>query len=70
MLRKENKKAITIQAIGYRIVVYFVEETFPDITTMTEILSLDVPNTICGIGDLINKVDQLKRVRHILNTER
>lgn len=69
MLRKEIKKAITIQAVVYRIVVYFVEETFPDVTTMTEILSFDVPSTTCGIGGLINKMDQLKRVRHVLNTE-
>lgn len=69
MLRKESKKAITIQAIGYRVIVYFIEETFPGITTMTEILSFDVPNTICSIADLISKIDQLKRVRHVLDTE-
>lgn len=68
MLRKENKKAISIQAVGYRTVVYFVEETSPDVTTMIEILSFDVPNTICGLGDLINKMDQLKEVCHIFHT--
>ncbi|KAG1135655.1 hypothetical protein G6F37_012419 [Rhizopus arrhizus] len=69
MLRKENKKAISIQAIGYRVIVYFVEETFLGVTTMSEILSFDVPSTICSIADLINKMDQLKRVRHVLDTE-
>ncbi|KAI9477828.1 MAG: hypothetical protein EXX96DRAFT_608461 [Benjaminiella poitrasii] len=37
MLRKENKKAISIQAIGYRVIVYFIEDTFSDVTTMSEI---------------------------------
>lgn len=69
MLRKENKKAITIQAIGYRVIVYFIEETFPGITTMTEMLSFNVPNIICSIADLISKIDQLKRARHVFDTE-
>ncbi|GAA5796739.1 hypothetical protein HPULCUR_002114 [Helicostylum pulchrum] len=69
LLRKENKKAISIQAIGYRVVIYFIEETFPGVTIMSEILSFNVPSTICGIAGLINKIDQLKRVRHILDTE-
>jgi hypothetical protein len=36
---------------------------------MSEILSFDVPSTICSIVDLINNMDQLKRVRHVLHTE-
>lgn len=51
VLRKENKKTITIQAVGYNTVVYLVEESFPDVTTMTKILSFDVPKTICALGD-------------------
>lgn len=43
MLRKENKKAFSIQAIGYKVIIYFIEETFAGVTTMTEILSFDVP---------------------------
>lgn len=36
---------------------------------MTEILSFDVPRTICDIADLINKINQLKKVSHALDTE-
>ncbi|KAI9273764.1 hypothetical protein BY458DRAFT_489413 [Sporodiniella umbellata] len=36
---------------------------------MTEILSFDVPRTICDIADLVNKIDQLKKVSHALDTE-
>ncbi|KAI8890562.1 hypothetical protein K501DRAFT_328517 [Backusella circina FSU 941] len=69
MLRKENKKAISIQAIGYRVIIYFIEEAFPSVTIMSEILSFDVPRTICDIAGLVNKMDQLKRVCHALDTE-
>ncbi|OBZ80893.1 hypothetical protein A0J61_11057 [Choanephora cucurbitarum] len=43
MLRKENKKAIPIQAIGYRVIIYFIGKAFPGVTIMSEILSFDVP---------------------------
>lgn len=51
VLRKENKKTIILQAVGYETVVYLVEEFFPDVTTMTEILSFDVPKTISALGN-------------------
>jgi hypothetical protein len=41
MGRKENKKAI-----GYEIIVYFIQKTFLDVTTLTETLSFNEPNII------------------------
>ncbi|KAI7887290.1 uncharacterized protein EV154DRAFT_15267 [Mucor mucedo] len=69
MLRKENKKAISIQAVGYKVIIYFIEEAFPDVTIMYEILSFNGPRTIYDIADLIDTVNQLKRVCHALDTE-
>ncbi|ORE05530.1 hypothetical protein BCV72DRAFT_139170 [Rhizopus microsporus var. microsporus] len=45
VLKKENKKAVTMQAVRYRTVFYFAKETFPNVTTMTKTLSFGVPKT-------------------------
>lgn len=57
MLRRANRKMISIQSIGYRTIVYFVEETFLEVTTMTSILSFDVSTG--NLGDLLSKTDFL-----------
>lgn len=61
MLRKANRKMIFIQSIRYRTIVYFVEETFLEITTMTSILSFDVPRTAGDLDDLLSKTDSFKK---------
>ena len=61
MLRKSNRKAIVIQCIGYTIVFYLLLEQ-NGITIMADILKINIPKNITEIGDLLQKVDVLKRI--------
>jgi hypothetical protein len=69
MLRKANRKVISIQSIGYRTIVYFVEETFLKITALTGILSFDAPRTTDDLGYLLSKIDSLKKVCHLYHND-
>ncbi|CEP15334.1 hypothetical protein [Parasitella parasitica] len=62
MLRKNNRKVIVVQCIGYHMVFYLVSAFTEEITQMAEILSIDVPTEISQIGCLLQKVDDFKRL--------
>jgi hypothetical protein len=61
MLRKSNRKAIAVQCIGYTIVFYLLLEQ-NGITIMADILKINISKNITEIGDLLQKVDDLKRI--------
>ncbi|KAF7721221.1 hypothetical protein EC973_005097 [Apophysomyces ossiformis] len=62
MLRKNNRKVIVVQCIGYHMVFYLVPAFTEEITQLAEILSIDVPKEIGQIGCLLQKVDDFKRL--------
>ena len=62
MLRKNNRKVILVQCIGYHTVFYLVSAFTEEITQLAEILSIDVPKEIGQIGCLLQKVDDFKRL--------
>lgn len=62
MLRKANRKVLVVQCIGYTMIFYLVSEHSYGITTMAELLTIDVPKYISEIGGLLQKVDDLKRL--------
>lgn len=62
MLRKNNRKVIVVQCIGYHMVFYLVSAFTEEITQLAEILSIDVPKEIGQIGCLLQKVDDFKRL--------
>ncbi|ORE05957.1 hypothetical protein BCV72DRAFT_305977 [Rhizopus microsporus var. microsporus] len=62
MLRKNNRKVIVVQCIGYHMVFYLVSAFTEEITQLAEILSVDVPKEIGQIGCLLQKVDDFKRL--------
>ncbi|KAG1138124.1 hypothetical protein G6F37_010805 [Rhizopus arrhizus] len=62
MLRKNNRKVIVVQCIGYHLVFYLVSTFTEEITQLAGILSIDVPKEIGQIGCLLQKVDDFKRL--------
>ncbi|KAI9022192.1 hypothetical protein CLU79DRAFT_719170 [Phycomyces nitens] len=62
MLRKNNRKVIVVQCIGYHMVFYLVSAFTEEITQLAEILSIDVPKEIGQIGCLLQKVNDFKRL--------
>ncbi|KAI9324584.1 hypothetical protein BD770DRAFT_335016, partial [Pilaira anomala] len=62
MLKKANRRVLVVQCIGYTMIFYLVSEHSYGITTMAELLTIDVPKCISEIGGLLQKVDDLKRL--------
>lgn len=68
MLRKRNTKSIALQCIGYTIIFYFLSEE-NGITMMTSIMNVNIPRDITEIGGLLSKVDNLKRMISLYDTQ-
>lgn len=67
--RKENRKSFTVQVIGYNVIIYFIEESFPDVSTMTEVLSLTIPKSICELSGLVAEVNNLKKICNAVDSQ-
>jgi hypothetical protein len=67
MLRKDNKKVLVVQCIGFKMVFYLVCEHAKGIAQMAEILNMDVPREIGELLCLLQKVDDFKRLYLCLN---